>query len=147
MKNAVITGFINDERKHPLSQEDQSRFLSGLQETWSSVWYRPPRVRRFGVSGVPPRDPEKVPSPAILAGCPGPSPHGLAPSRSGREGHPAPRSREPAVLLGHPRCLGNAGGEPAFPSLRGPSIYSGFSPGFLPLFMPLKETLKPFPIC
>ena len=98
MKNAVITGFINDERKRPLSREDQSRFLSGLQETWSSVWYRPPRVRRFGVSGVPPSDPGKVPSPAIPAGCPGPSPHGLAPSPSGREGHPAPRRRERCCL-------------------------------------------------
>ena len=65
MKNAVITGFIKDERKHPLSREDQSRFLSGLQETWSSVRYRPRRLRRSGVSGVPPRGPVKVPSPAI----------------------------------------------------------------------------------
>ena len=144
MKSAVITGFIKDERKHPLSREDQSRFLSGLQETWSSVRYRPRRLRRSGVSGVPPRGPVKVPSPAIPQAVLDRVPRApLLPPQGGR-GTLAPGA---AVLLGHPRCLGNAGGEPAFPSLRGPSIYSGFSPGLLPLFMPLKETLKTFPIC
>lgn len=39
-------------------------------------------------------------------------------------------------------ALETAGGEPAFPSLMGPSICGWFSPRSLLLFMPLKETLK-----
>lgn len=39
-------------------------------------------------------------------------------------------------------CLGNGLWGAAFPSLTGPSIYSGFSLRSLLLFLPLKETLK-----
>lgn len=130
MKNAVITGFIKDERKRPLSREDQSRFLSGLQETWGSVWYRPRRLRRSGVLGVQPRGPVKVPSPAIPAGCPGRSPHGLAPSPSGREGHPAPGAESGAAwpsALPWKRWWGAR-----FPLIKGPVhlqwIFSGVPP-------------------
>ena len=105
------------------------------------MWYRPPRVRRSGVSegaaqgpseGAEPCDPRR------LSWTESPWPRSIA-LRAG--GAPCPREQR-GVLLGYQRCLGNAGGEPAFPSLRGPSIYSGFSPGFLPLFMPLKEILS-----
>lgn len=43
-------------------------------------------------------------------------------------------------------ALETAGGEPALPSLAGPSIYGRFSPRSLLLFVPLKETLKNLPL-
>ena len=102
-----------------------------------------PQVWGVGGAAQRPREGAEPCDPRRLSWTESPRPRSF-PLRAG--GAPCPQE-ERAVLLGHPRCLGNAGGEPAFPSLRGLSIYSGFSPGFLPLFMPLKETLKPFPIC
>lgn len=52
------------------------------------------------------------------------------------------RNRERWCFVHSHVALETAGGEPAFPSLTGLSIYSGFSPRSLPLFTPLKETLK-----
>lgn len=99
MKNAVITGFINGERKRPLSLgKTKADFYPGCRKRGTLCGTGRRVSAGLGCRRVPPRDPVKVPSPAIPAGCPGPSPHGLAPSPSGREGHPAPGSREECCL-------------------------------------------------